>query len=542
MPTGFVHSAGYTSLKRGCLRGGLASLMLLLAAPAVQDATADGQTRTLSFHHTHSRESLTVTYKRNGRYDEAALKQLNHFLRDWRSQEQITMDRKLFDVLWEVYRDVDAKQPINIISSYRSPSTNSMLRRRSANSGVARSSQHTQGRAIDFFIPGVALEKIRFAGLRMQRGGVGFYPTSGSPFVHLDTGGIRHWPRMTPAQLARVFPDGRTVHVPTDGKPLAGYQLAMADIQRRGDGDSQPATAAPSRFLASLFNRNKPAETPVPAPQSRPAPSDAEPAQPVGLIASVDTRTTAAVPMPRAKPAAAAQVQLASAEISPLPPTRAVAAPSRTAPAAQQQTTTLRTPADIINSRGFWDDMPSRPQQATPEQIAVLNARRLMGAVEPRQPDDHQQGQALAYAPTHSPLSNHQITAASAPLPRSVRPASSARAQEPMGKGTTIISKGARGQSGRVMTSARIVSAQIRNGDVWMRAMILAPSMSGTMRITTFGDQDMTTLAPHFAKPSVTINASFSNDPANGLNHSRFTGPAVVALPTQAFARTAALR
>ena len=178
----------------------------------VHDATALNETRTLSFHHTHSGEDLTVTFKRDGRYDEDALKELNHYLRDWRSQDQTTMDRHLFDILWEVYRDVDGKKPIQIISSYRSPATNAMLRRRS--SGVARFSQHMLGHAMDFFIPDVPLEQIRFAGLRLQRGGVGFYPTSGSPFVHLDTGSIRHWPRMTHDQLARVFPDGRTVHVP----------------------------------------------------------------------------------------------------------------------------------------------------------------------------------------------------------------------------------------------------------------------------------------------------------------------------------------
>src|SRR5205085_9025239 len=108
--------------------------------------------------------------------------------------------------------------PINIISSYRSPNTNAMLRRRGR--GVARFSQHMLGKAMDFYIPGVSLDQVRAAGLRPQRGGVGFYPTSGSPFVHLDTGSVRHWPRMTHDQLARVFPDGKTVHVPSDGQPL----------------------------------------------------------------------------------------------------------------------------------------------------------------------------------------------------------------------------------------------------------------------------------------------------------------------------------
>ena len=250
MLAGFARQFNPLCLPKAGCHAGLTSLLLLAGAGSVQDATALNETRTLSFHHTHSDEDLTVTFKRDGRYDEEALKQLNHFLRDWRSQEQTTMDRRLFDILWEVYRDVDGKKPINIISSYRSPATNAMLRRRS--SGVARHSQHMLGHAIDFYIPDVPLEQIRTAGLRLQRGGVGFYPTSGSPFVHLDTGSIRHWPRMNHDQLARVFPDGRTVHVPTDGKPLKGYELALADIEKRGSGEAASAASKPS-LLASLF-------------------------------------------------------------------------------------------------------------------------------------------------------------------------------------------------------------------------------------------------------------------------------------------------
>ena len=105
-----------------------------------------------------------------------------------------------------------------------------MLRARS--SGVAQHSNHIIGKAIDFEIPGVPLEKIREMGLRLQRGGVGFYPTSGSPFVHLDTGSIRHWPRMTHDQLAKLFPDGRTVHVPSDGKPLPAMRWRWPTSKR----------------------------------------------------------------------------------------------------------------------------------------------------------------------------------------------------------------------------------------------------------------------------------------------------------------------
>ena len=200
---------------------------------------ANGDTRSIYLQHTHRDDEITVTFKRNGRYDEDGLKKLNYFLRDWRNDDQTRMDPQLFDILWEVTREVDAKEPIHIVSSYRSPATNAMLRRRSR--GVAQFSQHMLGKAIDFNIPGVSVEDLRVAGLRLQRGGVGFYPGS---FVHVDVGTVRHWPRMTHDQLARVFPNGRTVHVPSDGQPLAGYALALADIEKRGSSPSGMSLAA----------------------------------------------------------------------------------------------------------------------------------------------------------------------------------------------------------------------------------------------------------------------------------------------------------
>jgi uncharacterized protein YcbK (DUF882 family) len=264
---------------------------MLGANDALQNASAEGDTRTLSFHHVHTGEDLTITYKRNGRYDDAALKKLDWFMRDWRKEKSTRMDPHLFDLLWEAYREVGATQPIDVICGYRSPETNSMLRRRSI--GVAQNSNHVSGLAMDFFIPGVPLEKIRAVGLRLQRGGVGFYPTSGSPFVHLDTGTVRHWPRMTHDQLVKVFPDGRTVHIPSDGHPLKGYALALADVEGRGSMPSEmslhaarehgaitaDATAAkPKRSIfARLFGRGKDTdeevnEDPAPAPKQTRAP------------------------------------------------------------------------------------------------------------------------------------------------------------------------------------------------------------------------------------------------------------------------------
>ncbi len=121
---------------------------------------------------------------------------------------------------------------MHIVCGYRAPETNSMLRRRSK--GVAKNSQHMKGNAMDFFIPGISLEKVRNIGLRLEVGGVGYYPASGSPFVHMDTGSVRHWPRMSREQLVRVFPSGHTLHVPSDGQPLPGYEQALAEYRARG--------------------------------------------------------------------------------------------------------------------------------------------------------------------------------------------------------------------------------------------------------------------------------------------------------------------
>ena len=210
---------------------GLAAAIFFFGSQSLQSVIANGDTRTISFHHVHTGEDVTVTFKRDGRYDEAALDKINYVLRDWREEKPIKMDPHLIDLLWEVHREVGATNSVHIICGYRSPGTNSMLRARSR--GVAQFSQHMLGKAIDFYIPGVELSRLREVGLRLQRGGVGFYPTSGSPFVHLDTGGIRHWPKASRDLLARIFPDGKTVHIPADGRPMPGYEFALAEIKAR---------------------------------------------------------------------------------------------------------------------------------------------------------------------------------------------------------------------------------------------------------------------------------------------------------------------
>ncbi|MEM6664775.1 MAG: DUF882 domain-containing protein [Pseudomonadota bacterium] len=206
------------------LKLGVAALAVVALALPAQEAGA--QTRTLELYNTHTKERASITFRRNGRYDAAALRRLNHMLRDWRRNEAIKMDPKLFDLLWEVYKESGATKPIHVVSGYRSPVTNAALRKRSR--GVAKNSQHTKGRATDFFIPGVSSSKLRRIAMKKQVGGVGFYPRSNTPFVHLDTGSVRAWPKMTRKQLVALFPDGRTLHVPSDGKPLKNYAAAQA--------------------------------------------------------------------------------------------------------------------------------------------------------------------------------------------------------------------------------------------------------------------------------------------------------------------------
>ena len=207
---------------------GLSMFVGQLAVPV----TAAGNDRTLWLYHTHTGKSGKFTFKRNGQYDAGVLREMNVFLADWRTGSVTKMDPALFDLLWEVYQDVGGREPYSIVSSYREPKTNAMLRAKS--SGVAENSQHMKGNAMDVFIKGVKLSTLRAAAMKHQMGGVGYYPTSGSPFVHMDTGSVRAWPRMTTAQLKQVFPDGKTMHLPVDGKPLSktGYAFAQAEWKK----------------------------------------------------------------------------------------------------------------------------------------------------------------------------------------------------------------------------------------------------------------------------------------------------------------------
>ncbi|MBM7046021.1 MULTISPECIES: DUF882 domain-containing protein [Rhizobium] len=256
-------------------RAALIAMLVLGALAGSAQAAADD--RALKLFFTHTGERATIVFKRGGKFDPKGLAQINRFLRDWRKNEPTRIDPDLLDLVWEVYRRSGAREPIHVVSAYRSPSTNSMLRNRSRSSGVAKHSQHTLGKAMDFYIPGVKLATLRSVAMQMQVGGVGFYPTSGSPFVHLDVGNVRAWPRMSRQELARLFPTGRTMHLPADGRPLPGYEVAVAESKKRvrltgskiaAIADEDDDTDAPATSSDPLAGRSL-VTAMLPTPRSR---------------------------------------------------------------------------------------------------------------------------------------------------------------------------------------------------------------------------------------------------------------------------------
>ena len=148
-----------------------------------------GGERTLSFFHTHTGEKLQVVYFRQGNYDSRALADLRVFLADWRDGKQHDFDPKLMDILWQLQQATGSSETWEVISAYRSPKTNEMLRNRG--SAVAKKSQHLLGNAIDVRLRGTELDVLHDAARNLKLGGVGYYAKSN--FVHVDTGRVRYW-------------------------------------------------------------------------------------------------------------------------------------------------------------------------------------------------------------------------------------------------------------------------------------------------------------------------------------------------------------
>jgi uncharacterized protein YcbK (DUF882 family) len=165
-------------------------LALSLAATPSLARTTTEKPRTLSLRHLHTDEKLTVTYRIGDRYQRPALHKLNWFLRDFRTQDVTVIDPKLFDIVYDINARLgNPEGVVEILSGYRSPETNAMLRRSS--SGVARNSLHMTGQALDIRHDYAGTRAICECAVALALGGVGNYP--GADFVHIDTGEVRRW-------------------------------------------------------------------------------------------------------------------------------------------------------------------------------------------------------------------------------------------------------------------------------------------------------------------------------------------------------------
>jgi uncharacterized protein YcbK (DUF882 family) len=169
-----------------------ASVSITSWAAQPADSLASRQTtneRSLSFFHTHTDERLDIVYYRRGEYADAALDRINHFLRDFRTGDIANIDRNTLDIVHDIKQQLNYGGDVHIVSAYRSAKTNEMLRQKS--NGVAKKSQHLDGKAIDFRLPGVDTAKLRDLAKALQKGGVGYYHSS--DFIHVDSGRVRYW-------------------------------------------------------------------------------------------------------------------------------------------------------------------------------------------------------------------------------------------------------------------------------------------------------------------------------------------------------------
>ena len=179
--------------RRRLLQFGLAAAVTA-AVPklALAEAPFSREIRKLSLVNLHTGEAFSDVYWEKGQYVPDAVSAADKVLRDFRTGEVSAIDRKLFDLLDDLAAKVESKKPFQIISGYRSPRTNAMLKAKNgSHSGVATKSLHMEGKAMDIRMQDVQLAHVRAAALDMGRGGVGYYPADN--FVHVDTGRVRRW-------------------------------------------------------------------------------------------------------------------------------------------------------------------------------------------------------------------------------------------------------------------------------------------------------------------------------------------------------------
>ncbi len=184
-----------STMTRRTLLGAFAGIVAVPAAPVYSKAfgflKGAGDVRRIAMRSGRTGESIDTIYWIEGQYIKEALKEINHFMRDWREDTAVTMDTRNIDILAASHNLLETVEPFQMLSGYRSPATNAMLRSRSR--GVAKNSLHMKGMAADLRLNTRSVGQVAKAGLACNSGGIGRY--SRSNFVHMDCGVVRTWGR-----------------------------------------------------------------------------------------------------------------------------------------------------------------------------------------------------------------------------------------------------------------------------------------------------------------------------------------------------------
>ncbi|CAI9418477.1 hypothetical protein ANOBCDAF_04265 [Pleomorphomonas sp. T1.2MG-36] len=561
----FGAKAGFSS-SRFALAAGRATLGTFVASAAAlaifASAARAADSRTLDLYNVHTKERLTIVFKKDGRFVPSALNELNRFLRDWRRNEATRMDPRLFDTVWELYRKSGSRQPIQVVCGYRSLATNNMLRSRS--SAVAKHSQHSLGKAMDMNIPDVSVDKLRMIAVQMQNGGVGWYPSANSPFVHIDVGSVRAWPRLNRTQLVGLFPDGKTAHIPADGKPLPGYQQALAELQREKGTSPNIAMASadsPSSksgkgggLLAMLFSND-----------------EEDTSEEIGAAGGEEAPAVAARPAPaapKAVPPAITPPPVASQPVA--APTAPVLTAAFTPPAAPERRVTSLAEATLpaglepaaaptlsgadrlaMDNVPLPQAKPSEIAEATTE-VAMLDAPMMLPPQKPPAPveaplppaanrqdaiaaqlalaevaqDQEPSASALSFAPpaaepplpTANAARQPQQMAALVPTPR--KPAAPAPVPE-------LARPAIDGSKSDMFGNVELPEVASEDGP----SLLDGGQSVYWGRFRTLTHPDQLHIATLFEAPVQVVKASFSTSPYGTLVSTRFAGP--VAAPTE---------
>ncbi|MBK9079300.1 MAG: DUF882 domain-containing protein [Hyphomicrobium sp.] len=273
---------------------------LAMTSDRITAAAVKGE-RTISFYHMHTRERLTVTYKKDGEYIPEALKKIDWIMRDWRKNKAIKIDPETIDLAWEMHEELGSREPISIICGFRSASTNEMLRR--TRGGQASQSQHITGKAIDITFPDVTLKRMRYSALIRERGGVGYYPTSGIPFVHIDTG-VSGMAALAALRVGTLFPDAHTKHMPATGGPITPSDVRVARskhhdlaVQVAAFHDIRNGVKAPTLVASASRTPDEPEAKPTAsAPPSKAAEAPRAPRFAVASLGGGAATATAGAP------------------------------------------------------------------------------------------------------------------------------------------------------------------------------------------------------------------------------------------------------